>query len=84
MSVLAIDPPLPELQATIVESPPPGAPPGRHLPPRRAVLAGVAASHRHRHFTIATPTAVHRRFRRLRRASVLDDCLIVFVVSMRI
>ena len=75
--------PLPELRAAIDESLLREAAPRPPLRPRQAVQAGTPSSSRHHQFTESTPTAVRRRFLRLRRASDLADLSICFTVSRR-
>ena len=83
VSVLAVDPPLPELQAAIAKSPPQGAAPRPPLRPRQAVQAGVAASRRPRRFTVHPSSSLHHRLRRRQASPCLSEHPSVFVVRLR-
>ena len=79
----SFDPPLPELQAAIVESPPPGAAPRPPLRPRQAVQAGVQPFRRHHRFTATTSAGLRLRFRRRRASPCLTVTSIVSRVRLR-
>ena len=83
VSVLAVDPPLPELQAAIAESPPPGAAPRPPLRPSQAVQAGVQPFRRPRRNTVTSPSELLRRFRPPQTSPVLTVIAIGCVVSVR-
>ena len=83
VSVLAIDPPLPELQHAIVKSPPPEASPRSPLHPRRRTLPGELDIAGILRFTATTPPGVRRRSRCQQPSPCLAVTAIVTAVSLR-